>query len=77
LDRKNKKLWSQVVEVSLSNDNHYRLVKGFDAEFLRYMEISWVPCYMIFDKEGRLMDFSAPRPGEQRLEQKLLELAKE
>jgi thiol-disulfide isomerase/thioredoxin len=76
LDRKNKKLWSQVVEVSLSNDNHYRLVKGLDSEFLKYLEIGWVPCYMIIDKKGHLMDFSAPRPDEQRLEQKLLELAK-
>ncbi|MFW6389387.1 MAG: hypothetical protein ACOCZI_02010 [Marinilabiliaceae bacterium] len=27
------------------------------------MEINWVPCYMIFDKEGKLADFNAERPS--------------
>ena len=45
------------------------------------MEINWVPCYMIFDKEGKLVDFNADRPSsavakmETKLEKTLRDLA--
>lgn len=61
-DRYNKKLWQDVFELTMTRENHYRLKNGFNAQFLKYMEINWVPCYMIFDREGKLYDFNADRP---------------
>ena len=75
LDRKYDKLWSNIVKASLTDKNQYRLKDGFDSKFLQFMEINWVPCHMIIDKEGNLIDFNAPRPEEDILENTLLELA--
>ena len=54
--------WDQIFEVSLTDHNHYVLEKGFNSRLHNFMEINWVPCYMIFDKNGHLTDFNADRP---------------
>ena len=77
-------VWKKIFDVSLTKENHYRMVK-YDwgsSRMLKFMEINWVPCYMIFDKQGNLIDFNADRPyvyndGESRIEMKLKELANE
>lgn len=33
-----------------------------DSKLHKFMEINWVPCDVIFDKEGKLADFNAERP---------------
>lgn len=76
-DRKYKIFWTEVVKVTLTDKNHYLLKNGFDSKFMQFMEINWVPCFMIFDKVGKLVDFSAPYPYERDIEAKLLKLAQE
>ena len=49
-------------------------------EMSKYMEMYYVPSYMIFDKQGNLIDFMADRPnipkiGESKLEKTLKGLA--
>ncbi len=75
-------VWKKIFNVSLTKDNHYRMVKHDwgTSRMLKFMEINWVPCYMIFDKQGHLIDFNADGPyvsqnGESRIEMKLKELA--
>ncbi|MBN1924227.1 MAG: TlpA family protein disulfide reductase [Prolixibacteraceae bacterium] len=81
-DRPGDETWKQLFEVSMTRTNHYRMVKHDwgTSKMLKLMEINWVPCYMIFDKEGKLVDFNAERPyvsskGESKLEKTLKELA--
>ncbi|ASB50329.1 TlpA family protein disulfide reductase [Alkalitalea saponilacus] len=77
----NKNNWGQVFEVTFTDKNHFVMVNGFDSRLHKFMEINWVPCYMIFDKDGKLVDYNADRPtplierGETQLEKTLIELA--
>jgi len=76
------KVWQEFFDASLTRENHFRMVKHEwdSAEMLKFMEINWVPCYMIFDKEGKLADYNADRPYvrdgmESNLEKTLKQLA--
>ncbi|MEN8229969.1 MAG: thioredoxin-like domain-containing protein [Bacteroidota bacterium] len=82
-DPPSQNVWDEIFEVSLTDENHYRMVDHDwgTAKMLKFMEIDWVPCYMIFDKQGRLIDFSANRPYvqeniESELEKRLKQLAR-
>ncbi len=73
--------WEKVFEATFTDKNHYVLKNGFNSRLHKFMEINWVPCYMIFNKEGKLIDFNADRPSrmierfETELEKTLKELA--
>ena len=75
--------WEKVFETTHTKKNHYTLVNGFNSRMNEFMQIKWVPNYMIFDKEGKLIDFTADRPYnvqaniESELEKTLRELAGE
>lgn len=71
-DQKTDDLWKQVYEVSLTKENHYRFVKGRNARLLKYMNIDWVPDYMIIDKDGSLINFNAMQPANPGLEKELM-----
>ncbi|MEA1886559.1 MAG: TlpA disulfide reductase family protein [Bacteroidota bacterium] len=73
--------WNKVYEATFTKENHYIMKNGFNSRLLNFMEINWVPNYMIFDKEGKLIDYNADRPSsmveqqETELEKTLRELA--
>ena len=75
-------LWKEIFNVSLTKQNHYRMINGRGrSKMSKFMEIYYVPSYMIFDKQGNLINFMADRPnipkiGESKLEKTLKELAK-
>jgi thiol-disulfide isomerase/thioredoxin len=79
----NKNNWDKVFETTFTDKNHYVMAKGFDSRLHKFMEINWVPSYMIFDKEGKMIDFNADRPsrmieiGVTQLEKTLTDLAME
>jgi thiol-disulfide isomerase/thioredoxin len=75
-------LWEEIFKTSLTKQNHYRMINNRGSSKLtKFMNIYYVPCYMIFDKQGNLIDFMADKPnipkiGESKLEKTLKELAK-
>lgn len=71
------KKWELIYELSLTKKNHYVYKKGFKSKMLDFMNISGVPAYMIFDKEGKLVDYDAERPSDKNLEERLLKLVNE
>lgn len=76
-----QKNWEDVYAATFTKTNHYIMQNGFQSKLNKFMEINWVPCYMIFDKEGKLVDFNADRPSsavakmETKLEKTLRDLA--
>lgn len=81
-DRPKEDVWDQIFQVSLGRENRYRMVDHTwgSSPMLQFLEINWVPCYMLFDKEGRLIDYQASRPMIMRngvipIEKRLRELA--
>jgi thiol-disulfide isomerase/thioredoxin len=79
-DSFSENLWTEIFNVSLTNENHYRMINGRgSSRMCKFMDIYYVPSYMIFDKEGKLIDFTAERPfisknGESELEKTLRKL---
>jgi len=71
-DRKNENLWKEVYKVTLTEENHFRFSKGFNAKLLKFMKINWVPNYMLIDKDGTLLSFNAARPTNPQIEEKLM-----
>lgn len=73
--------WKPLFDVSLTKENHYVMKNGFHSRLNKFLEVNWVPNYMIFNKEGKLIDYAADRPHkvidgyESVLEKRLKELA--
>jgi len=73
-------LWEKIFLTSSTKKNHYRMINNRGSSKLtKFMEINYVPSYMIFDKQGKLVDFMAERPfistnGESKLENILLQM---
>ncbi|BDD08936.1 hypothetical protein FUAX_13680 [Fulvitalea axinellae] len=78
-----EKVWKNVFDLTKTKHNQFRVKEGFNNRLYRHMNVNWVPVYMIFDKEGKLVDYDAPRPsravekGETELEKQLRKLANE
>ena len=80
-DPATEKNWEKIFEISMTKDNHYIMesYRWGSSKMLQFMEVNWVPCYMIFDKNGYLYDYNASGPYthpnvETRLEKTLKKL---
>jgi len=76
-DVKFKNYWSSVIKITETDKNHYLLKDGFNSKLMQFMEMNWVPCYMIFDKQGKMVSYSAPLPNDGAAKNILLKLAAE
>ena len=73
----NRKDWERKVrEYSDVFDGSYRIVDP-DATFLKEIRLSGIPRYLIFDRDGRLLDPDAIRPSDERIDNKLISLLNE
>ncbi len=73
-DKLNDNLWNDVFRASLTKENHYRLINGSHSRLNTFMNTTLVPWYMLFDKEGNLLEFHAKEPNS--IKETLVELAK-
>lgn len=62
VDSKKDNLWDEVFKMTQTKENHFRFKKRTDSRLHKFLDLSWVPCYLIFDKEGKLVDLNAERP---------------
>jgi thiol-disulfide isomerase/thioredoxin len=73
-DMNSKNLWNNIFTVSGTRDNHFRSIDGNSSSMNKFMNSTTVPWYMLFDKDGNVVDFNAPDPKE--IKQILIELSK-
>lgn len=71
-DKLNDNLWEHVFKASLTKENHYRLVNGTNSRMNKFMNSTLVPWFLLFDKQGNLLDFRAEEPYS--IKEKLIEL---
>lgn len=71
-DKLNDNLWEHVFKASLTKENHYRLVNGTYSRMNKFMNSTLVPWFLLFDKQGNLLDFRAEEPYS--IKEKLIEL---
>ncbi len=55
--------WERIFSLVPSPQNQYRFKSGLQAKLLHFFEIDYIPEYMIFDKEGKLLDYRAMSPA--------------
>lgn len=73
-DMNSKNLWDDIFVASGTRDNHFRSIDGNSSSMNKYMNSTMVPWYMLFDKNGNLVDFNAPDPD--KIKQILIKLSK-
>lgn len=59
---KNKNAWQKEVNDDKSSGN-YLLTQNFKSPFAGYFDIKSIPRYLIFNKDGQLINGNAPRPS--------------
>ena len=69
-----KDVWEKIFKVTMTDQNQYRMVdyKWGSSRMLKLLEINFVPCYMIFDKEGKLVDYNAQQPSMKNMKGELV-----
>lgn len=73
----NKNSWENAVkQENLQNGKSFLIINP-KGKFNEQYKVNEIPRYLIFDREGRLIDFNAPRPSEKNTRKKLLELSKQ
>lgn len=67
MDRR-KKDWQKAIEKhQLNTGQHYRITNANNSKGFEDLNIPFIPRYMIYDKEGKLVNNDAPRPSEANL----------
>ena len=55
--------WATAKALTGTGENHYVIKNKFYSQMLSFMQINGVPVYMIFDMNGCLVNYDAPRPS--------------
>lgn len=63
LDR-DKKEWLDKLEKDNSSWQQYIIPDNFESEFAKEYNITSIPRFMLFDKEGKIISIDAPRPSD-------------
>ena len=63
LDR-DKKEWLDKLEKDNSSWQQYIIPDNFESEFAKEYNITFIPRFMLFDKEGKIISIDAPRPSD-------------
>ena len=65
--------WKRAVkELDLENNGENYRITSEDSDFLKEIKLRYIPRFLIFDKNGKLVDSDAPRPSSKEAEQKLI-----
>lgn len=60
----NAAAWQRAMkQIGLLNSENYLIAKGNKSDLVRQFKISSIPRYLIFDKNGELINSDAPRPS--------------
>ncbi|CAM1345604.1 TlpA family protein disulfide reductase [Tenacibaculum amylolyticum] len=46
---------------------HYLLPSGWDGSFGDFLDLSWIPRYLVVDKEGKIAVFNAVKANDERI----------
>ncbi|UII27352.1 TlpA family protein disulfide reductase [Fulvivirga maritima] len=60
--------WDVIQEHTQQSKAIYAFKNGYKSQLHQYLKINWVPNYIIFDKQGLLIDFAAEGPSAEVVE---------
>jgi thiol-disulfide isomerase/thioredoxin len=72
-----EQLWKESITKLGLIGEHGFCPGGWDAEVAQYFQITSIPRYMILNKKGEIVDPNAPRPSDESIYGRLLQLMAE
>jgi hypothetical protein len=63
--------WKNSIKKYNVNGEHYYMQSGWDGPFGEFVDLDWVPRYMIIDAEGSIKLFEAVKVNDKRIKQSL------
>jgi thiol-disulfide isomerase/thioredoxin len=73
LDR-NKEAWKRGIEKYQVKGEHYFMQSGWDGAFGEFVNLNWIPRYMIVDKQGNIKLFKAVKADDKKIKELLNKL---
>ncbi|MGN6165736.1 MAG: TlpA family protein disulfide reductase [Flavisolibacter sp.] len=67
MDREIQVWRKAVIAANAESNNHYLLINADQSPLVKQYDISAIPRYMLFDREGKIIDADVPRPSEPAL----------
>ncbi|CAL2056705.1 TlpA disulfide reductase family protein [Tenacibaculum sp. 190524A05c] len=49
------------------NGEHYLMPSGWDGEFGEFLDLSWIPRYLVIDEQGKIVVFNAIKANDTRI----------
>lgn len=68
----NKTVWKNAIQRFSIRGEHYNLASGMqDGDFVEFINLKWIPRYMIIDKNGKIALFKALKASDITIEKTL------
>lgn len=64
---KNEEAWKRGIEKYNVQGNHYFMQSGWKGDFGNFIELDWIPRYMVIDTEGNIKLFKAVKADDKRI----------
>lgn len=68
---KTQKSWKNGIKKYDINGEHYFMPSGWDSPFSDFVDLDWVPRYMVVDAEGRITLFRAIKANDPKIKEQL------
>ncbi len=73
---RNPEAWERTIKAMQITGEHYLFNKKVYTERNRIAQVKYIPRYMLFDKNGNLVDDNAPRPSSSNIKTEIEKLLK-
>jgi thiol-disulfide isomerase/thioredoxin len=74
---RNSVLWKAKIKDLKLSHHCYMVSNGFQSDFAQHFNITSIPRYLVFDKNGKMVDANAPRPSDNKFKSLLNKLLAE
>jgi len=68
---KNQEAWKRGIEKYDVNGHHYFIKSGWKGDFGTFVDLDWIPRYMVIDKEGNIKVFKAVEADDKKIKDNL------
>lgn len=65
---KNNKAWKKGIEKYKLKGEHYYMKSGWKGDFATFLDLDWIPRYIVVDKTSKIMVFRAIKVDDNKLE---------
>ncbi|CAL2085491.1 TlpA family protein disulfide reductase [Tenacibaculum sp. 190524A02b] len=63
--------WKESIERLNLSGNHYFMQSGWEGDFANFLQLRWIPRYLVVDETGGIKVFNATKSTDKQIEQSL------